>query len=364
MNSNTDFYKQKYLKYKKKYLEIKNKQLGGSNLGGSNLGGSNLGGSSLSLTNQRQPRSVINITSNNNQDNIDRQLEDEINNVQENLQNVEKLLKDGANPNKKNDAGNSIIMEAIQRGKTKTVELLLNFPCSMNNSLLKQAIEMGNIDITNLLLDKCSNSINLLVSMYKDNTFMNTLLSNIEMVTLLLNKGLNLYQVDNDGTSLMNIATNQKRLDIVQLLLNLDQDPMQTDKYCICLLHDAVMIRDNEDIIRALLDKGANPNQVDKFGNTPLHFAVLLQNNQENIKLLLMEGALMNTKNKKSTDDHITKIINKYNTISDKTKINYLKSSKTAYELARQTNQENLQILDDYYRDNVTTWNKIKRTYG
>jgi ankyrin repeat protein len=353
MNSNTDFYKQKYLKYKKKYLEIKNKQLGGSNL-------------SLTSNPRQQRPSVINITSNNNQDNIDKQLEEEITNQQENVDRVKELLNAGANPNKKNDAGNSIIMEAIRRRKTETVELLLNFPCleNLDNSLLKQAIEMGNIDITNLLLDKCSNSIKLLVSMYKDYAFMNTLLNNINMVTLLLKKGLNPYQADDNANTLIMIANNQQKENIVELLLNLDQDPNQIDKDCICLLHDAVMIPNNQDIIQLLLNKGANPNQVDKFGNTPLHFAVLLQNNQENIKLLLKEGALMNTKNKASDGTHIAKLINKYNRIIDRTFLNNLSSPKTAYKLATETNQENLQILDDYYSNNVTTWNKLKRTYG
>ena len=123
------------------------------------------------------------------------------------------------------------------------------------------------------------------------------------------------FKADGNGTypSALATAFSERRLDIIELLLNAGADPNLTfdgeivkenisyDIHGVTIAFWAV--RSDEpiylNILKLLIKKGANINKIDSLGNTPLIDACE-RSNLESVKILLTNGANPNQANLKS----------------------------------------------------------------
>jgi ankyrin repeat protein len=237
-----------------------------------------------------------------------------------NLEEVQKLLGRGADPNGKYENGNSILTNAIILNNEYIVKELLKHVAKIDDNTFQNAVRYVNLEIINLLLERGADpnykneygdSIlsNLLFSnnsekikiiekllehgaKIDDDTFFNAVgYSNLEIINLLLDHGANLNGQNKDGYSILNAAIDSKNLEIVKKLL--DRGAILDNK----TFYNAVNHGDLA-IVKELLDRGADPNTKFSNGDSILNAAVLSRNENrlDIIRLLLERGADPNTK--------------------------------------------------------------------
>ncbi|PSN51182.1 hypothetical protein C0J52_06044 [Blattella germanica] len=155
-----------------------------------------------------------------------------------------KLLNLGANPNAKTKYGYSVMHFAVEDNLVNTVDLLLSLKCNFDGFN-----EKGETPLLKAI--KCGNE---------------------EMSIKLLKQGANPNAKDNDGNSVMDLASEKNLVMIVDLLLSLECDVDGFNEEGETLLLEAVMGK-NEEIAIKFLKHGTNPNAKDIYGNTPMHYA-------------------------------------------------------------------------------------------
>src|SRR6185369_3979791 len=110
----------------------------------------------------------------------------------------------------------------------------------------------------------------------------------VEFLKLLLDHKANPNVVDENGQTLLKLALDDDRTDLVKRLLECGADPNRKSDSRSPLL-DAVQWR-NFEAVKLLLAKRADPNQVDLLGTSPLMVAAF--NGDRNIvQALLAAGA-------------------------------------------------------------------------
>lgn len=92
------------------------------------------------------------------------------------------------------------------------------------------------------------------------------------LVTLLLEKGARVNDVDEYGYTALTLAVSEARIDLVQQLLAYGANPNVPNVARVPLLNWAIMLRQPE-IAHALLEKGADPTVPDAKGMLPLYLA-------------------------------------------------------------------------------------------
>jgi ankyrin repeat protein len=109
----------------------------------------------------------------------------------------------------------------------------------------------------------------------------------IEGVKKEVASGASLNQGDDAGFTPLHIAIQEKRVDVVNFLLENGADPNQKDKYGNSPLWTAVYYASranrteaNIEILRLLLDRGADPNQLNNAGRSPLQMVNETSNNK------------------------------------------------------------------------------------
>lgn len=171
---------------------------------------------------------------------------------------------------------------AAQSGHNEMVKLFLNFFIDINiNALsftavnnegvtaLTIAIEEGFTEIARFLIE--NGALFSRTSGY-DEISIAVKNEDIEMVKLLLEKGVDANQVSENGVSLLHIAINNLDFDLANLLIHSGADLNQLYKNKIPTLQLAIKV-DSLEITNLLLETGANPNELDSRGFTSLHLA-------------------------------------------------------------------------------------------
>eukprot|EP01126_Amoeba_proteus_P003913 TRINITY_DN1131_c0_g1_i17.p1 TRINITY_DN1131_c0_g1~~TRINITY_DN1131_c0_g1_i17.p1 ORF type:complete len:169 (+),score=34.84 TRINITY_DN1131_c0_g1_i17:598-1104(+) len=105
----------------------------------------------------------------------------------------------------------------------------------------------------------------------------------------LLNAGGNINLQDSNGKTLLHVAIQEGRWEIVDLLLKKRADPKLTNEGEVSCLHFAAAQGDKNGFVK-ILSLGLDINAVNKNGKTPLHVASE-KGHLDVIKVLLMNGA-------------------------------------------------------------------------
>lgn len=204
--------------------------------------------------------------------------------------NVDSLLKCGADKNKPGPDGISPLYEACQKGNYNAVNALLNYVTDVN-----QAGYFGSTPLCTACQNRHASIVELLLSRNAEidkarkdgqTPLMIAASSNqLFILNLLLTKGADINKFDNNGQSALLLATIDKNKDIIRLLVSKKADVNKSRMDGCSPLLAAIDNRD-KDIVKFLLEHGANINQPAKNGVTPLSLAIH-HNLKDIVELLL-----------------------------------------------------------------------------
>ena len=179
------------------------------------------------------------------------------------IEEVEKYLKAGVDPNLKIDKGWSkptLIYYAVEQGNKEMVEMLISRGAGFN------------------AVNKVGYAPLHIAAQYDHQ----------EIVTMLIDLGADI-NAGNNGYTPLHVAALHGHKEIVIVLINRGAkvNPVDDPGFRGTPLHVAVWQGDQE-IVTILINQGADVNAVDEYGKTPLHTA---RGNKEMMKLLKSHGA-------------------------------------------------------------------------
>lgn len=122
---------------------------------------------------------------------------------------------------------------------------------------------------------------------------------NLELIQSLVNEGVDVNQVDEDGSTPLHAALREYSIETIELLLKNKANLDQVIKGKYTLLYVACF-QGQIDIVRLLLKKGANVSLTDKNGLTPFHVAH--ENGHIDIEKQLIEAMLLKNPNEDKPD--------------------------------------------------------------
>lgn len=201
------------------------------------------------------------------------------------------LISKGADVNKADKNGNTVLMKAATAKDTEALELLIN---SVKNSTavntkgesaLAMAVQFGTPKAVELLLKKGLDAkiinkegYNLgfyLIQSYKPESNRAPESSNSQTedpftlkMKLLQDSGLNLSTPQKDGSTLYHFALLKNDLNLLQKINNLGIDINAKNKEGLTALHKAAMLAKNDTILKYLLSIGAKKDSVTEFNET------------------------------------------------------------------------------------------------
>ncbi len=215
-----------------------------------------------------------------------------------NVEQVKKLLDDGANPNARRQ-GVSAFAAAAQNGHVHVVELMLDYGSDVNlkdadnSTPLSWAAFAGKIEVVESLI--CHGAV---IDAKASDGLMpvaRAIMSNqVEIVEMLLQHGANpnaMAAFGETSISLLSSALCLKNTIISDILIGFGADV--NNKNCLPLVA-AISTRDIS-AIKFLIARGADVNKIGNNGDAPLVFAAL-QGEMTVTKLLLENGAKSDTK--------------------------------------------------------------------
>ena len=220
---------------------------------------------------------------------------------------VAKLLKLGADPNKKNDAGGTALMWAARDlGK---IRLLVNHGADVNarsedhrTALMIAARRPGAVKIVKFLLDKGANPNPNSKPVGESSPLMEALTSGDEtIVKLLLDRGADASATAEMGLTIAVVNECHHALEWIAGRMT-NKEP-----FTIALQNTAVF--GDEKAVRLMLDRGADVNAFDPFGKSPLMYAAISDLYPlAVVKLLVERGADVNavSKHTKAGDAGLT----------------------------------------------------------
>jgi len=209
---------------------------------------------------------------------------------------VELLINKGADVKARNNSGLTSLNLAEDGEKLDVMKLLVNKLATLDNiTPLYAAIKYGTSKAVKLFIETDVNA-----NHNKDETLLHyaAKVGNLDVMRLLLGKGIDVNVKQNDGTtplhlaSLYNIDSN-----VVKFLLDNGADVNAKSDYGTTPLH-SVANRDSFEAVKLFLENGADSNAKDNHGYTSLHYAAH-KGSVNVIKLLLEKGADVDGKTNK-----------------------------------------------------------------
>lgn len=198
---------------------------------------------------------------------------------------LSQLTVDQIDISTKDTGGNSIIFDAITRGYTKAVKLILEFDPRLDvldtegYSLLYYPIKQNDMEILSILLAADADSIGASLSDIGDKIknvplFYCIKFNNLQAMKILIDHGANVnYRNDSHNTAL-HAATIRGNIAMMTLLLANDANVNARSNDGSTALQHACNF-DNPEAVKILLDHGADPNLTDSTHEfSPLFYAV------------------------------------------------------------------------------------------
>lgn len=117
------------------------------------------------------------------------------------------------------------------------------------------------------------------------------------MASFLISNGASLNSINNAGLTPLHIATRQRNMQLVELLLSKGADANARREGSGNALYEV----QTADMARQLIEHGANANEADANGVSPLHIAAG-KNRIDVVRFLLKQGADINAQDKQTGD--------------------------------------------------------------
>ena len=214
---------------------------------------------------------------------------------------AEHFIAKGANPNQKDEGGNSLTHLAAKNGNEELsrycieqLKLDLNAVNYKEETALMLAVESNNTILANYMLSKGANANSF--NAQGENTLFYIRENNREMFELLIHNGADLSHSTNNNSTLLINAARSGNFDIVRYLLengadvNAKNDLGHTAFQYIITPYD----RDRE-LVQLFLSKGADINTRDaNYGKSLMYYAIESES-ASRIRFLLDNGASINT---------------------------------------------------------------------
>ncbi len=209
---------------------------------------------------------------------------------------VKTLIEAGADVNHVNVHGNTALIYAALRGRTEIVKILIESGADVNKAnkaKLTPILVAANEGIVDLLIksgaDTNKSDLSLTYAVEK---------GLVGLLILHIRAGADVNQVDEEGNSLLLLATANNQTGIVKALIAAGADvDKENNEGVTPLLHATARPEHTPTaIVKALIEAGAHVNVVDRLGKTPLFYAALY-NKRETVELLQAAGAVKNPLN-------------------------------------------------------------------
>lgn len=197
------------------------------------------------------------------------------------LEEVQKLLQAGVNPNTLDEYDNPCIRSAINNENLDIVNALLDKGANPNvidkikNPIILEAIRHKKLDIINSLLEKGANP-NVL-DQNENPILLSALPRGVGIVNALLNNGADPNQVDKNGNTALSIIlerTGDIKIDVTALLIEKDKALNLRNSNGETFLHLAAQ-QGKMQLFDKYLDYYQTVNITDKAGYTPLYWSKL-----------------------------------------------------------------------------------------
>ncbi len=210
----------------------------------------------------------------------------------QNMDDINFLIENGANANYVNRDGENSISEAIKLPNKKLAISLMNKGMG-SIKVGKEKDTLAHVVVNNEQYELLKELQKFGVDMNVKNELGNTVLysamktGNREMIDYLINEiKVGLQDVDNKGDNIVQVALLQQlnNTALIKELLNLDID-LKRVNIDGQNTYEAAILTQNKEIIQLFIDKGLDLNQVDKFGNNAIH--VLLNHKKDNLAFLV-----------------------------------------------------------------------------
>ncbi|MBM3299487.1 MAG: ankyrin repeat domain-containing protein [Deltaproteobacteria bacterium] len=249
------------------------------------------------------------------------------------LEQVQELLKQGANVNAMDALLNTPLMAAASGGHLQVAELLVENGADVNaktsdgrtalkNALANARLGGGQLEVARWLRDNGAKPTNLAVAAFvghmetvqrlimaegiKVNT-KNTLNDpapltaaamggQAEVVKLLLSKGFSIGERNEQGQTALMTAAAAGHADVVKLLLDRGADINARDAHRRSALNHAVFLRGHLEVVRVLVDRGTDINARDDPADRTILMHAAQSGHLELVKLLLEKGAQVNAR--------------------------------------------------------------------
>ena len=218
---------------------------------------------------------------------------------------VRNLLDAGADAHRLNSKGKTFLHQAVFRGSTAIVKLLLERDAQTSekisdlNALMRKAILRTENEIAMMLIAHCAATGKTKELNTPDTSGITLLMlaakkKDIKLMTVLLDAGADPATRSNSGRNVLHkiskeiVANHKNSIATNKNLFNTESENF---------LHQKISFSQIEHLVKKLIAHGASVNDPDSAGNTPALIAAR-DKNIPLVKLLLSQGANINAKNK------------------------------------------------------------------